>query len=377
MIKDVSIKGFRLFEDFTLKGLTPFNIFVGPNNSGKSSLLEALFLHCAPVNFRVLLSLISFRYGGFHSNPYYIFDQIKWFFTQPLGKNTAKLTISGKWEDTDKVTERVTSTTLSNELSGEGDFRTQFTNSSDSIVSSSEEIQVKEPTHGAKGIVIGSVVLEFQSSHQDLITGELEFLTEGPLRIGPPRMKTDIKAVFSAPCTYKNPDAGLESYNESVKNGHDKKCIDLIRKIDPDVEGATILLGPDNSPQLYIRHKRLGLTPIGNLGDGIRRMFSLATLFAQCQDGVMLIDELEAAIHTTALEQFIDWIVEVAQESNVQVFATTHSLECIDTILGSSALKKGNLSLFRLRQQADLVTCKEIEGETLERLRYELGQDVR
>jgi AAA15 family ATPase/GTPase len=106
-------------------------------------------------------------------------------------------------------------------------------------------------------------------------------------------------------------------------------------------------------------------------------MFRLATSFAQCQKGVMLIDELEAAIHTTALEQFIDWIVEVAQELNVQVFATTHSLECIDTILGSSTLNKENLSLFRLRQQADLVTCKEIEGETLERLRYELGQDVR
>lgn len=377
MFRTISIKGFRLFEDFTLNDLSPFNIVVGQNNSGKTSLLEAIFLHCAPMNFHVLLSLITLRYGGFHSNPPYIFDQIKWLFTNPREKLTAELGISGKWQQADNITERITRAIINSEFDKESDFRRQISNSSGNLVTSSDEMVMNTPTHSSKGLVIGSVALEFQTSYQELIRGELEFTTEGPLRIGAPRIKTDINTVFSGSGTYKSPDAGIDSYNESVKRSHDKTCIDLLRKIDPDVEDADILLAADKSPQIYIRHKRLGFTPIGNLGDGARRMFHLATLFAQCHDGVILIDELESAIHTAALEQFIDWIIEVAHAFHVQVFATTHSLECLDVILGSHALKRDDFRLFRLKQQANQVTSKMIERDMLERLRFELGQEIR
>jgi len=377
MFRALSIQGFRMFEDFTLSGLVPFNIFVGPNNSGKTSLLEAIFLHCAPVNFHVLLSLITLRYGGFHSNPPYIFDQIRWLFTNPGYQPIPELGISGKWEQTGEITERVTRVTLYSELSKESDFRRQISNSSRNFVTSSDELVITPPALNSKGLVIGSVALEFQTSHQELIRGELEFTTEGPLRIGSPRIKTDINTVFSGAGTYKSPDAGIDAYNESVKRAHDKTCIDLLQQIDPDVEDADILLAADKSPQLYIKHKRLGFTPIGNLGDGARRMFHLATLFAQCHDGVILIDELESAIHTAALERFIDWIIEIAHVFNVQVFATTHSLECLDAMLGSQKLEKDDFRLFRLKQQANQVTCKMIEWEMLERLRFELGQEIR
>ena len=42
ILKNLTIKNFRCFENFHLKDLKRVNIFVGDNNSGKSSVLEAV-----------------------------------------------------------------------------------------------------------------------------------------------------------------------------------------------------------------------------------------------------------------------------------------------------------------------------------------------
>src|SRR6476469_6662140 len=44
--KNISIKGFRGLKDCTINDLARVNVFVGQNNSGKSSILEAIFLLC-------------------------------------------------------------------------------------------------------------------------------------------------------------------------------------------------------------------------------------------------------------------------------------------------------------------------------------------
>ncbi len=44
MIRDLSIKNYRCFEDFYVDGLAQVNLIVGDNNSGKTSFLEAIYL---------------------------------------------------------------------------------------------------------------------------------------------------------------------------------------------------------------------------------------------------------------------------------------------------------------------------------------------
>lgn len=44
MISSIQIKGFRGFSDFEMRGLGRVNLLVGTNNSGKTSVLEAIDL---------------------------------------------------------------------------------------------------------------------------------------------------------------------------------------------------------------------------------------------------------------------------------------------------------------------------------------------
>ncbi|QAT88561.1 ATPase-like protein [Corallococcus coralloides] len=65
------------------------------------------------------------------------------------------------------------------------------------------------------------------------------------------------------------------------------------------------------------------------MGDGMSRIFELALGLVSSQDGLFLIDEVENGVHYSAQEQLWRFIFEAASQLNVQVFATTHSWDCI------------------------------------------------
>ncbi len=61
MFQSVSIKNFRGFQDFRLEGLERFNLLLGRNNAGKTSILEAMFLLLGPTNPQLTLTINAFR----------------------------------------------------------------------------------------------------------------------------------------------------------------------------------------------------------------------------------------------------------------------------------------------------------------------------
>lgn len=69
--------------------------------------------------------------------------------------------------------------------------------------------------------------------------------------------------------------------------------------------------------------------PLKSLGDGAVRMFGIALAIANSQDGFLVIDEAENGIHYTVQPAFWKMVMQSAYANNVQVIATTHSLDCI------------------------------------------------
>jgi|GEM_PF-2767527 len=59
MLRDLAIQNYRCFKDFHIDGLARVNLIVGANNSGKTSLLEAVYLLVNQVNLEPLINLYS------------------------------------------------------------------------------------------------------------------------------------------------------------------------------------------------------------------------------------------------------------------------------------------------------------------------------
>ena len=66
-----------------------------------------------------------------------------------------------------------------------------------------------------------------------------------------------------------------------------------------------------------------------SFGEGILRLFEILLSLANARDGILLIDELENGLHYKIHPRVWDLIFRLSQKLNVQIFATTHSWDCI------------------------------------------------
>jgi hypothetical protein len=69
--------------------------------------------------------------------------------------------------------------------------------------------------------------------------------------------------------------------------------------------------------------------PIGSLGEGTWRMLGLAIALSRAANGLLLVDEIDTGFHHTVLTDMWKFVAEAAKEFNIQVFATTHSYDCV------------------------------------------------
>jgi len=114
--------------------------------------------------------------------------------------------------------------------------------------------------------------------------------------------------------------------------------------------------------------------PLKTLGDAIIRLYAVGLAMAVSTNGFLVIDEIENGIHFTVQRTFYRMILEAAQELNVQVFATTHSFECIKAF--SRAATEGKVSdvaLIRIEDHNGDLRAVEYSEEELEIAR---AQDI-
>jgi len=137
---------------------------------------------------------------------------------------------------------------------------------------------------------------------------------------------------------------------------------------------------------LYIDHQDIGVAPLSAFGDGVRRLLYIASTLVQAKGGVLLIDELESSIHTEVLDRSFAWLIKACQEMDVQLFATTHSLEAVDALLQSiEAMENLNgqnnsskdFVLYRLEGENGKNLARRFNSKKLHILREELGQEIR
>ena len=374
MIDKINIRGYRSLKDFHMEGCSRFNILVGPNNTGKSSLLEALFLHCAPANASIIFSILTSRGGSFRLSPEHIVYHTKWLFSAPLhSDDVPTLTISSQWKNYNRKT------TLS-------------------LIPGAIEVDHLAPqsisggTHGTSGVtpivlppmnlrkknepvlILGTIKSSFESDNQNLVEDILEVIS-GEMKIEGPRIKTDIPASLVHQTSHKEP--GIVDISQATLGNLFEKAMVLLRDIDPDIEDIRILSLGGDVPEVFVKSRKIGSAPFNILGDGLKRISHIAFRLSHSQNGILLIDEFENSIDKNALRLTTDWIFRAAKKNNTQIFLTTHSLECLDTILETKSFVAKDFSLFRMRREQNDVFCKRIPGDKVKDIRFELGQEIR
>jgi predicted ATPase len=122
-----------------------------------------------------------------------------------------------------------------------------------------------------------------------------------------------------------------ELWDEVVLEPEEEGVTEALRIIDPRIERiAFIGDSPRASRNIFLKladsEQRL---PLGSMGDGLKRLLSLALHLFSARGGFLLVDEIDTGLHHTVMVNMWKLVIQTARRLDVQVLATSHSLDCV------------------------------------------------
>ena len=108
--------------------------------------------------------------------------------------------------------------------------------------------------------------------------------------------------------------------------------VEALQVIDPQVT-AFAMIGEQSVRQsrtAVVYSKAFGRrVPLRSFGEGMNRILGIILSLVNVADGILLIDEFENGMHYTVQADAWRMVFRIAHTLNVQVIATTHSFDCV------------------------------------------------
>ena len=378
----LQITGYRGLEMAELSQLGSVNIFVGNNNSGKTSLLEAISILCNPLDpFRWLE--VSQRRLYLGRTPMVFrpdLEAMKWIFPQKIGSLSSE-SYQGKMlikSNGNTPVSEIDARLI--EIYGVGSEKNSQEKINDDLLSSETDaimpgIELEIITQISEQISLFPPEKDPTAEVFRVWEKEVFQFWENERFIQRKRNKQLIKNATIFP-SYSSSEPILDKLSQIILQEEDGKVkvLELIRSFDDNILDIEITSTPTARATLYIKHKDIGFAPLYIFGDGFKRTLMIALTALTTANGVLLIDEIETSIHVSALSRVFSWLIKTCNHLNTQLFVTTHSLEAIDAML-QPEITTDNVVAFRLNSQGE--APQRFSGSLLHRLRSERGLDVR
>lgn len=334
MYNAVRVSNFRGVQSLAVEDLGRLNLFVGPNNVGKTSLLEALWLFRNPNNPVLTMLLAGLR--GF--NPALLSPDSLWHALFPDMDVERPIDIEASRAD--GVTDTL-AITLSNEWIGE-----------------LESGNAQPLTSVATQATVASgppqtLLFEYASDGGTPLSASFSLgLGRANYRADPELARRLERSSPPSPFLSARQRLSSEDLADRFTKVRDTGGVDsLVRSlntIEPRLNDLSIGFSlVDRQPSL--RAHLAGLKtpiPLQLLGEGVGRLTEILLAVTTAQDGVVLVDEIENGLYYRNLESAWRAIDVASKEANVQLFATTHSAECVQAAL--RAVSNGSEADFRL-----------------------------
>ena len=324
----LQLHGFRGFESYAIDDLSRVNLLVGKNNCGKTSVLEAINLLIDNGSLQTLA-----RFADQRRQRYF------WFSERPP-RDVEVLDIAAVFFGyrSDPGTEFLLSS-AAHRLSMQIVPLAEVT---DSLFSDPDGQRAAKDTGEALSAGLKIVASTLPDDVPVFPLTEIGSLFHSD-RL---RRYTQQKAVCGSRFLSSVPMYPRDMRNiwdKVLLEGRETSVIQALKTLEPSTESVHLLTGDWSTNDAIIGmgsdRPRVG---IGSFGEGMRRLLDIALALVDLADGVLLIDEIDTGLHWTVMDDLWRLIVTTARQSNVQVFATTHSYDCLK---GLAALMKNEPDL--------------------------------
>lgn len=354
MINRLELVNYRGFDRYKIDGLARVNLLVGANNSGKTSILEAIHLLAAEGDLDVLKRIARRRGEDFASpnedgggtSPE--IDVSHFFHGRRIEVGT-KFVI-----DADEQKEQLT-------------FRIAIVNIKTNEISYAVQAAMNDPFRETMNLLV-SVMRTSENSGREALKLGIPITEQGVVDLGEttyrPRISSKNQAKNACFIGEDSIDraAMYGMWNYVMIEGLENEIVSALRIVDPKVTSVAFL----SKESLIERSAKSGVLvgyewarhryPLGSDGEGMRRMLATALGLAMSQDGILLIDEVDTGLHYSIMGDMWTLLIKTAIEKNIQVFVTTHSFDCIrglDLICRRRPDLAGEVSLQKIERLLD------------------------
>ncbi len=331
-IKYLEIENFRGIAKGKIEGFTQLNIFVGKNNSGKSTILEALAIALHPESLPEVIK----RRG------WYGLDTVLSIFRLRDDKKEIKIAVDGQI------------IFIKREIPYADDI----------------EYLIKSYNFSKDIITLDSKTLKNERVEKHF---RCYFDSEGKVRIlyqteskllSPNIIFIDSRSIYD-----KTP---IEAYNSVFEHGYKahERLIKVINTVYPEIKDIRLFSEKVGLEVIY-EH---GKVPFFAMGDGFKSAYIYLAYLMSIENGYILCEEPENYQHPSSRRLIVKGIVESAKRN--QIFISTHSLELIDDIL--SEVENIDIKFFvPSLDENGILTYYSFDKEEAEFRRKELEADLR
>lgn len=329
------ITRFRGIKELNVYNFKDVNLFVGKNNSGKSSLLEAIFLSIGANNAELLRRIDLIR-DFIATEP----DDLRNVFYNLEFENVPTLISLFK----NKIEQRTIN--ISPYYS---DILTEI---------ESDDSTSRTFTDDIIGLRFVSNIQNIENQKDLLIESALVFKGRD-LQV---KLNEDYEEKLFGLLTKGGRSKGLVERLANLEKSKDTEWIvDSLKQIDNRIKRISVL-----NKLIYIDIGLKRLIPANLMGDGILSIINILASIAEARNGFIMIDEIENGLHYTSLRVLWEAINHARKKYNVQVFATTHSYENALTFAKTFINESTNeFNFYRVERKEDCHYITEYNNQEL------------
>lgn len=370
MYRNLYIGSYRGLQNVKLMELSHINIIIGDNNSGKTSILEAIQLLDHGDVLSNTISTARRRESQFvlsGRNKLWPFDMFLYSFAMQEEYGMKEIWVEADNEETGRCCAEI-----------RGSLKKELFFPDECSRKEQRRYEVCCDENGYIRVMVGDYHYE-NGFRED---GKFFFneLQDTPVLQDERSNRNEFRRRMERRMTYISP---MDIYTNKIISAslykgmlteEKKRLLELLRLFDDRIRG--IEMGVQYGyPVTLIEMEDCGLVPISVFGDGLKKILALASAIVRMRGGVVLIDEFETGIHKHALIKVAQWMAMVTKRYHVQIFLTTHSSDAIDALI-KAQLNYDDMNAYRLEHYKNQIYVKKFRGTELEQLRREQGMDI-
>ena len=342
MFSKIQIENYRRFQSFELSGLGRVNLLVGENNSGKTSILEAINSLCSPGEFFPILRMLERRGEIIISDNKsdVLFDVRRLFHGHKIPPENF-ISIMGLHNLNHKYLLEILIRKKENKGASNG-LGLHFNLDESAFSQEDMSLVVSWDFSGNK----------YQAKKRLLEGGYLSL------------RKRLLRSVQASHTQFIHTAAmGVEEtmslFDAIVLSPAEEIVYNALRMIEPGIRRIASISSASKYHQ-YTKIQVLVLLengqkiPIGSLGDGIWRVLGLTLAIINSKNGYLLVDEIDSGLHFSTMSDMWKVVLSISKKLNVQVFATTHSNDCwtsLAEVAEEESVETNEVSIQRIEKE--------------------------